>query len=62
MRTVQRTQKSYQASNDIVACFAERARVEKEYAQQLSQWSSKWKSIVDKRTYGRLRGDAASVV
>ncbi|XP_076008462.1 protein kinase C and casein kinase substrate in neurons protein 3-like [Genypterus blacodes] len=54
-RTVHRTEQSYQACNDIVACFVERARVEKQYAQQLNQWSSKWKSIVDSRPlYGSL--------
>uniref|UniRef100_A0A3Q3RYT7 Protein kinase C and casein kinase substrate in neurons protein 2-like n=1 Tax=Mastacembelus armatus TaxID=205130 RepID=A0A3Q3RYT7_9TELE len=55
VRTVHRTEQSYQACNDIVACFMERAKVEKQYAQQLSQWSSKWKSIVDSRPlYGSL--------
>uniref|UniRef100_G3P1M8 F-BAR domain-containing protein n=1 Tax=Gasterosteus aculeatus aculeatus TaxID=481459 RepID=G3P1M8_GASAC len=55
VRTVHRTEKSFQACNDIVACFTERAKVEKQYAQQLSQWSSKWKSIVDSRPlYGSL--------
>ncbi|KAG7226352.1 hypothetical protein INR49_013763, partial [Caranx melampygus] len=54
-RTVHRTDQSHQACNDIVACFMERAKVEKQYAQQLSQWSSKWKSIVDSRPlYGSL--------
>ncbi|XP_011486476.1 protein kinase C and casein kinase substrate in neurons 2 protein [Oryzias latipes] len=55
VRAVQRTDQSFQACNDIVACFAERAKVEKQYAQQLSQWSNKWKSIVDSRPlYGSL--------
>ncbi|XP_024140051.1 protein kinase C and casein kinase substrate in neurons 2 protein [Oryzias melastigma] len=55
VRTVHRTDQSFQACNDIVACFAERAKVEKQYAQQLSQWSNKWKSIVDSRPlYGSL--------
>lgn len=54
-RTVRRTDQSFQACNDLVACFMERARVEKQYAQQLSQWSSKWKSVVDSRPlYGSL--------
>jgi len=54
-RTVHRTDQSYQACNDIMACFLERAKVEKQYAQQLSQWSSKWKAIVDSRPlYGSL--------
>ncbi|MEQ2170351.1 hypothetical protein GOODEAATRI_034652, partial [Goodea atripinnis] len=47
VRTVHRTDQSFQACNDIMACFMERAKVEKQYAQQLSQWSSKWKSIMD---------------
>lgn len=46
-RTVRRTDQYYQACNDIMACFLERAKVEKQYAQQLTQWSSKWKTIVD---------------
>ncbi|XP_034414726.1 protein kinase C and casein kinase substrate in neurons protein 1-like isoform X2 [Cyclopterus lumpus] len=55
VRTVHRTEQSFQACNDIVACFTERAKVEKQYAQQLSQWSSKWKSIVESRPlYGSL--------
>ncbi|XP_062381967.1 protein kinase C and casein kinase substrate in neurons protein 3 [Sardina pilchardus] len=54
-RTVQRTPDSFQACNDIVTCFQERARVEKQYAQQLSQWSSKWKNITETRPlYGSL--------
>ncbi|KAM6951368.1 protein kinase C and casein kinase substrate in neurons protein 1-like [Aplochiton taeniatus] len=54
-RTVRRTDQYHQACNDIMACFLERAKVEKRYAQQLSEWSSKWKSIVDSRPlYGSL--------
>ncbi|PWA21940.1 hypothetical protein CCH79_00015642 [Gambusia affinis] len=54
-RTVQRTDQSFQACNDVTACFLERAKVEKLYAQQLSQWSSKWKAIMDSRpVYGSL--------
>ncbi|KAL7873896.1 hypothetical protein SRHO_G00048660 [Serrasalmus rhombeus] len=45
--TVQRTQNAFQVCEDIVACFKDRARVEKRYAQQLKEWSSKWKSIAD---------------
>lgn len=52
-----RTEQSFQACNDIVACFMERAKVEKQYAQQLSQWSSKWKSIVDSRKCEKLKNE-----
>lgn len=54
-RTVQRTPDAFQACNDIVTCFQERARVEKQYSQQLSQWSAKWKKITETRPlYGSL--------
>ncbi|XP_036408881.1 protein kinase C and casein kinase substrate in neurons protein 3 [Megalops cyprinoides] len=54
-RTVKRTEDSFQACNDIVACFQERARVERQYAQHLSEWSSKWKPLVDTSPlYGSL--------
>lgn len=45
-RTVRRTEDSFQACSDIVACFQERARLERQYAQQLSEWSTKWKPVV----------------
>lgn len=45
--TVKRTEDAFQACSDIVACFQERARVERQYAQQLSEWSTKWKPVVD---------------
>lgn len=54
-RTVKRTEDAFQACNDIVACFQERARVERQYAQQLSEWSTKWKPLVDASPlYGSL--------
>ncbi|CAB1337893.1 unnamed protein product, partial [Coregonus sp. 'balchen'] len=54
-QTARRTDQSFQACNDIMACFLERAKVEKHYAQQLSEWSSKWKAVVDSRPlYGSL--------
>lgn len=46
-RTAKRTEDAFQACNDIVMCFQERARVERQYAQQLSEWSNKWKPVVD---------------
>ncbi|MCJ8750489.1 hypothetical protein PDJAM_G00268830, partial [Pangasius djambal] len=43
--TVHRTQDSFQVCDIIVDCFKDRARVEKHYAQQLTEWSNKWKKI-----------------
>ncbi|KAL4658290.1 protein kinase C and casein kinase substrate in neurons protein 3-like [Arapaima gigas] len=55
VRTVRRTNDIYRACDLVVACFQERARVERHYAQQLSQWSSKWKPQVDASPlYGSL--------
>ncbi|XP_035253159.1 protein kinase C and casein kinase II substrate protein 3 isoform X1 [Anguilla anguilla] len=54
-RTVKRTQGSFQVCNELVACFQERARVERQYAQHLSDWSSKWKPLVENSPlYGSL--------
>lgn len=52
--TVRRTEECFQACNFLVACFQERARVEKQYAQQLNEWSSKWKPLVDGSEYRQL--------
>lgn len=48
-QTVHRTQDSYQVCNMIADCLKDRARVEKQYAKQLSEWSNKWKKITDSR-------------
>lgn len=54
-RTVRRTEDSFQACTDIVNCFQERARVERQYAQALSEWSQKWRPVVDSSPlYGSL--------
>ncbi|KAL0993309.1 hypothetical protein UPYG_G00105930 [Umbra pygmaea] len=54
-QTVKRTEDAFQACNDIVTCFQERARVERLYAQQLSEWSNKWRPLVDASPlYGSL--------
>lgn len=53
--TVKRTENAFQACNDMVACFQERARVERQYAQQLAEWSNKWKPLVNASPlYGSL--------
>ncbi|XP_061761586.1 protein kinase C and casein kinase substrate in neurons protein 3 [Nerophis ophidion] len=54
-RTVKRTEDAFQACNEIVTCFQERARVERQYAQQLSEWSAKWTPVVESTPlYGSL--------
>ncbi|XP_061701012.1 protein kinase C and casein kinase substrate in neurons protein 3 isoform X2 [Syngnathoides biaculeatus] len=54
-RTVRRTEDAFQACGDLATCFQERARVERQYAVQLSEWSNKWKPNVDSSPlYGSL--------
>ncbi|GAA6084687.1 protein kinase C and casein kinase substrate in neurons protein 2 [Tachysurus ichikawai] len=55
IHTVHRTKDSFQVCDVIVDCFKDRAQIEKHYAQQLTEWSNKWKKITDSMPmYGSL--------
>ncbi|PIO32290.1 hypothetical protein AB205_0055750, partial [Aquarana catesbeiana] len=47
--TVKRTEDGYRLCDEIIACFQDRAKIEKQYALQMDEWTRKWKPLVKQR-------------
>ncbi|CAI9581911.1 unnamed protein product [Staurois parvus] len=54
--TVKRTEDGHRLCDEIIACFQDRAKIEKQYALQMGEWTRKWKPLVDSSPmYGSLQ-------
>lgn len=49
---MKRIDDGHRLCNDLMNCIQERAKIEKSYSQQLTDWSKRWRQLIDKGERG----------